>query len=131
MDKPVSVLLKSPLITINGDTIFGTTNFLGDSKPGVPLDINGHLQAKLDFVDNYIQPLLDGTRTQFVTYLQSLTIDGGIAQNQMNLEHWLPGDLSSRPIQLTNILLSSSNIILLLSLAAADSISQLDNMAKS
>ena len=124
MDKPVSVLLKSPLITVNGETSFGTANFhfIGYPKPGVPLDINGHLQAKLDFVDNYIQPLLDGTRTQFVTYLQSLTIDGRIAQNQMNLEYWLPGDISSRPIQLINILLSNSNIILLLSIGSSKSL---------
>jgi len=120
MDKPVSVLLKNPLITVNGETSFGTPNFyfLEYPKPGDPLDINGHLQAKLDFVDNYIQPLLDGTRTQFVTYLQSLTIDGRIAQNQMNLEYWLPGGISSRPIQFIVILLSGSNIILLLSIAA-------------
>lgn len=118
LDKPVSVLLKRPQIMINGNTSFGFRY----SKSVVPFDIIGHLKAKLDFVDHYIQHLRPGPTTQFMTYLQSLTIDGRIAQNEMNLN--LPGDISSRAkalnlaIPIINVLLSRSNIILLLSLAA-------------
>ena len=81
----------------------------------VPLDLQGHLEAKFDLVDNFYR---NATRSTYVTYLQSLAMDGSFKEDKDQVK--LPGDIyfkakeTGQDIPLKKILTSSSNIITLI-----------------
>jgi hypothetical protein len=127
----VPVLVKSPEIKVYGNSsfkkaIYNFFRFEGTINGGSPLDIDGQLEAKLDSVDNYDRPIGNGTgtRTDYITYLQSITMNGKINEYRES-PFKLPGDISYEAKQkgilvpLEDILLSYYNIILLITIATA------------
>ena len=85
-----------------------------------PLQVSGNLKAKFDSVDHFNQWSPNGIRNQDITYLKSVAIDG---ETKADAEAFkIPGDISYRAkkeglvIPLIDILSSSANIILLISL---------------
>src|SRR5262249_53371515 len=122
--KPILFLLKSPEITVNGNTSFNTDKYLnstldqlGDS---IPRQIDGQLKVKLGFVDHYPQPYEKGISTRYLTYLQSMASVARIHQPIEIIN--LPGDISPLAkqyglrIPLNEALHTVSHIILLVSL---------------
>src|SRR4030095_9438072 len=79
--KYIPVLLKNPEIKIYGETNISNglqNGFLtkrGTLNTGSPLNIKGQLNAKFGFVDNYNQYYKNGTLINYITYLQSITIN--------------------------------------------------------
>jgi hypothetical protein len=112
----IPVLVKNPVIMLKGDVKFEKTNFYGESNY-LPLDISGNATARFDFIDDFNEPYRKGTRTQHISYLESLDSDGKRKQTKQEIK--LPGDISSDvrkrgldvPIQ--SIIFSSSNIALI------------------
>ena len=45
-------------------------------ETGYPLNFQGKLKTKLDFVDRYNEPYRNATEIKYITYLQSITMDG-------------------------------------------------------
>jgi hypothetical protein len=121
--KSVPVLMKSPEIKLNGHVGFNNSNF--DQyfiNTDIPLDGEGELNAKINFVDNYEQRNVNtSSKLQYLTYLQSITIDEGINRGKVTLN--LPGDISEHlkkygpRIPLREALFSGSNAMLLISVA--------------
>jgi hypothetical protein len=72
--------MKSSEIKLNGHIGFNNSNF--DSyfiNIDIPLDGEGELNARFNFVDNYEQHNVDmSSKLQSLTYLQSITVDEGI-----------------------------------------------------
>jgi len=128
--KYIPLLLKNPEIKINGETNISNAlqkEFLtrrGSLNTGTPLEINGQLNTKFGFVDNYKQFYKNGTLINYITYLQSVTMNNTISEHKGPLK--LPADFGSLledhelHMALRNALASPSNIIfaLVLSLVA-------------
>ena len=123
--KYIPVLLKNPEIKINGGTNIsnglqsGYLTNRGTLNTGNPLQIEGQLNAKFGFIDNYNQFYKNGTLINYITYLQSITInstDGPYVPSK------LPADFGSilqdreLIMALQNAITSPSNIIFLLML---------------
>ena len=110
------VLVKQPIIILEGELKFEKTNFYGELNYP-PLEIFGNATASVDFIDDFNEPYRKGIRTQYIGYLESIDIDG--KRKRMIEEIKLPGDISSDvrkrgldvPIQ--SIISSSSNIALI------------------
>ncbi len=117
------MLLKNPEIKINGGTNIsnglqnGYLTNRGTLNTGNPLEIEGQLNAKFGFIDNYNQFYKNGTLINYITYLQSMTInstDGHYVPSK------LPADFGSilqdqeLIMALQNAITSPSNIIFLL-----------------
>jgi len=122
----VSVLVKKPEIKVNGHVYInnaylnGYLTGRGKLDVGTPLDIDGQLVAKFAFVDNFNQPYLNATKTQYITYLQSLAMDGRLNQDKEKLP--LPGDIyfkANEKLPLRKIFISPINIIVLAGLIIA------------
>jgi len=125
--KFVPVLMKNPELEVNGNASIKKSVFQGyiatrgDLESGAPLDLQGKLRAKFDFIDHYIEPYRNGTRISYITYLQSITMEGNIDQYKEPLR--LPGDISAeakeegKGIPLEKVLNSSSNILILIASA--------------
>ena len=47
----VPVIVKNPLIVVDGNTKFEKSNFYGDMRY-IPLNVSGHVEAKIDFIDD-------------------------------------------------------------------------------
>lgn len=116
--KSVPMLIKNPEIIANGNTSFDKTNFYGQEIDNyIPLDVSGRVKAKFDFIDDFKEPYRNGTKTQFLSYLGSLTVDS--KRQPFKLEFDLPGDISSDVnkrglgVPLSSILGSSTNIIVI------------------
>lgn len=115
------VLLRNPSIKVNGNISIENA-FPGTSALRGPIDLQGDLhgtlQAKFGFVDNYNQPYRNATKTQYVTYLETLKTDGGFGKQKEHLK--LPADIYfkakeiGQDIPLKKILTSSTNIITLI-----------------
>jgi hypothetical protein len=128
--KFVQVMLKNPEITVNGRTTIEHAYFNGylESGGGLlngdALDFQGVLKTKLDFVDHYNKPYRGGISTEYITYLQSVGMNGTLEQDKELLR--LPLDVNIKAITeghdipWTNILVSTHNFvaIIVLSLAA-------------
>jgi hypothetical protein len=122
--KSVPVVLKRPEMKVDGHisikrTYFdGFINARGGLSTGVPLDLQGHLETRFDLVDNFEQPYRNATRSTYVTYLQSLAMDGSFKEDKEQVK--LPGDIyfkakeTGQNIPLKKILNSPSNIITLI-----------------
>ena len=123
--KYVPVLLKNPEIKIDGGTNIsnglknGYLTNRGTLNTGSPLKTEGQLDAKFGFVDNYNQFFKNGTLINYITYLQSITInstDGPYVPSK------LPADFGSilqdreLTMALQNAITSPSNIVFLLML---------------
>ena len=123
--KYVPVLLKNPEIKIDGGTNIsnglqnGYLTNRGTLNTGSPLKTEGQLNAKFGFVDNYNQFFKNGTLINYITYLQSITInstDGPYVPSK------LPADFGSilqdreLIMALQNAITSPSNIVFLLML---------------
>lgn len=118
LPKSVPVLIKEPTIMLNGNASFKGTNFYGGLPTRNPaLDIAGQVKAQIDFVDHYKDAYGNGTRSQYITYLKSITIDGETKEDNVIK---VPGDIPSSAkerglsIPLYNILSSSTNILILI-----------------
>jgi len=121
--KYVPVLLKNPEIKIDGGTNFsnrlqsGYLTNRGTLNTGNPLEIEGQLNAKFGFIDNYNQFYKNGTLINYITYLQSITINSTDGQY---VPSKLPADFGSilqdqeLLMALQNAITSPSNIIFLL-----------------
>jgi hypothetical protein len=118
----VPVLVKSPLIQVNGNASFKTIyprnininqaktvssgspaeveERLNEAKPfasgGSVEVVNGKLIAKFDHVDHYNdkEPYRNGTRTQYVSYLKWISSDETVNPSQGKLQIKLPADTS-------------------------------------
>jgi hypothetical protein len=124
--KSVPVLLKNPEMSANGHISIENANLGGYLTPrgklntGAPLELQGPLDAKFGFIDNYDQHYRNATKTRYITYLQSLELHGGIDKARNHL--LLPGQISSdakakgHDLPLIKILSSSSNIAILTAL---------------
>jgi len=90
--RPLPILLKNPEIKVNGNTSIKNANLhgyltqRGDPNKGTTLDVQGELNAKFDYVDDYNQPFRNGTRTDFITFLQWITMNGTIDEHKGNLK---------------------------------------------
>jgi hypothetical protein len=120
--KSIPVLLKSPEVKVIGHIGFNQSNF--DPyfvNHDIPLNEEGRLETKLNFVDNYKQFYENRTaKIQYITYLQSINIDPGIKMGDITLN--LPGDISNHAkrfgpqIPLKEAFFSSTNLILIISI---------------
>ena len=87
----------------------------------IPLNVSGHVEAKFDFIDDLEVAQSGGTKTQYLSYLGSLTLDGKI--NQSNQLFKMPGSISSDSkkrgldVPLNSILSSPSNIALVIAVS--------------
>jgi hypothetical protein len=120
--RSLHILMKNPEITVNGNTSFKDASFYGKGPDSyAPLKIDGKINAKFDFVDNYDEPYDNGTRTKYATYLKSIDIEGVTPKD---IELKLPGDIPSNAknkgllIPLNKILISPANIIILIVLTS-------------
>jgi hypothetical protein len=126
----VTMSLKSPVLTFHGHVDIKNANFDGYLTPrgalykGPAFNLQGNLTSKFDFVDNYNEGYYDGTKTQYITYLQSLVYDGNTEQHQDIIK--LPGEISNaakQPVPLVEILTSFTNIMALIILSLATIVS--------
>jgi hypothetical protein len=125
--KYIPVLLKNPEIKINGETSIsnglqkGLLTKKGSLNTGTPLEINGQLNAKFGFVDNYKQFIRNETLINYITYLQSVTTNNTLHEHKQPLI--LLSDFGSilrdreLDMALQNALTSPSNIIFALVLS--------------
>jgi len=121
--KSIPVVLKTPEIKVSGHMGFNESNFDPYLARGIiPLNQEGQLSAKIDYVDNYNVVYGNGTtKTNYITYLLSMT-DNSSVDKEQPLK--LPGDISplakkqGLQISLKEVLFSTSNIILLISISA-------------
>jgi len=120
--KSLTVLMKNPEITVNGNTSFKDASFDGRGPNSyVPLKIDGKTKAKFDFVDKYYEPEDNGTSSRYLTYLKSIDING-ITDKDVELK--APGDIPSSAknkgleIPLKDILNSPANIMILIVLTS-------------
>ena len=112
------LLLKEPKLSVDGNVyidkayLAGHLTVRGKLNPGAPIDLQGRLTTNFAFVDNFYQPYHNATKIQYITYLQSLTMDGKLAQDKKDLK--LPGDIyfkSKEKVPLVKIISSPINII--------------------
>jgi hypothetical protein len=115
----VPVLMKSPEIEVTGNISFDRTNIHAEPITRyAPLDFSGQLKAKFDIVNDYNEKhFRSGIRSDYITYLQSVSIDGKIKRD---VELKVPGDISTNAksrgldIPFIKIFNSSSNILILI-----------------
>jgi hypothetical protein len=114
----VPVLMKSPEIEVTGNISFKRTNIHAEPIDRyAPLDFSGQLKAKFDIVNHYNEHSRNGIKSDYITYLQSVSIDGKIKRD---IELKIPGDISKNAktqglyIPFIKIFNSSSNILILI-----------------
>ena len=118
----VPVILKRPEIFVDGNTSFKGTNFDGQLANSYnPLNISGKVRIKFDITDQFNERYSNGIKSQNITYIKPITIDGKIIHEKK--EMILPGDISSRAkreaafVPLNYIFTSPVNILVIVSLA--------------
>jgi hypothetical protein len=116
----VPVLVKKPEIKVNGHVYIknayldGYLTERGKLYSGAPVDLQGQVVANFAFVDKFNQPYHNATKTRYITYLQSLTMDRRLDQDEEKLR--LPSDIyfkANEKVPLKKILGSPINIIVL------------------
>jgi hypothetical protein len=109
------VIIKKPLVAVDGSLNFDKGNFYGDMRY-LPLNASGHGEARFDFIDDFKESNGSRTKIQYLTYLGALTLDGKTKQATQILK--LPGEISydlkkrGLDVPLMSILSSPSNIAL-------------------
>ena len=115
------ILVKEPQLKVNGHTqiekayLDGYLTSSDELDEGGQVDLEGQLAASIAFVDKFDEPYYDVTKTRYITYLQSLAMDGKLNQDVEALK--LPGDIyykSTQKLPLVEILASPINIVVLL-----------------
>jgi hypothetical protein len=114
----VPIVVRTPEITVKGNVFFDKTNFYGQEIDDyIPLNVSGLVKIKFDLIEDFIEPLRHGTKIQYLTYIDALSIEG--KRNQANREVEIPGDISPEikkrglDVPLLSILTSSGNYIVL------------------
>jgi len=127
--KFVPMLLKNPEITVEGNTRIKNAYFegyltgSGALNKGENFDFQGKFKTKFRFTDHYDEQYRSGTRSKYISYLDSMDIVGSTGQPLDIL--LLPGDIPSTAIKngddlpLMKILTSSANVITFASLILA------------
>lgn len=93
----------------------------GTLETGDPIDLQGKIKAKFDFIDQYNEHYRKAAEIKYITYLQSITMDDGSTYQHKEFLRQL-GDISTQAkeegkvIPLEKVLSSSSNIIVLIGL---------------
>jgi hypothetical protein len=114
--KFVPVIIKKPLVAVDGSLNFDKGNFYGDMRY-LPLNVSGHGEARFDFIDDFKESNGSRTKIQYLTYLGALTLDGKTKQATQVLK--VPGEISydlkkrGLDVPLMSILSSPSNIVLI------------------
>lgn len=114
----IPVIIKNPVIILEGDLKFEKANFYGESTYS-PLERSGNVTVRFDFIDDFKESYRKGTKTQHISYLESFDSDGKRTQSKQEIK--LPGDISADvrkrglDVPLQSIILSSSNIALIVS----------------
>jgi hypothetical protein len=83
----IPILMKSPEIGTNG-----TSNFKEYKNNNI--DINGKITAKFNHIDHYYEPYRNGSRTQFITYIEDMQLERKTDLDDKNLDLRIPGDIS-------------------------------------
>jgi len=124
VSKTVNILLKNPEILLNGSVMFEKTNFYGQEIDDyIPINVNGEVKTTFDFIDDFKEPYRNGIKTDYLSYIGSLNIDGKRDQVEFQLD--LPGDISSDiekrglGVPIGDILTSSANFIIISVIAIA------------
>jgi hypothetical protein len=93
ISRNILMLLKNPELKVDGNALFDKSNFYGQEVDDyIPLNVNGKVKAKFDFVEDYKDTFRDGTKIGYLTYIDSLKIEGQRNQTKLQLE--LPGYIS-------------------------------------
>ncbi len=93
ISRNILMLLKNPELKVNGNALFDKTNFYGQEIDDyIPLNVNGKVDVKFDFVEDYKDTFREGTKIGYLTYIDSLNIEGQRNQTKLQLE--LPGHIS-------------------------------------
>ena len=101
----------------------GYVNYVGHLSPGNPIDFEGKLNLKFKYVDDYNIPFAEATRTDFISYLQSVTMTGSDVKPVSSSK--IPGDISEYAVMkgeyvdLGKILTSQTNIVTIIVLIIA------------
>lgn len=120
----LSMLIKSPEITVIGNTSFDKTHYFAQMArvKDTSLDFTGRLKIKFNFMDQYNERYHDGIRTQDITYIDLINGDGKVTGSKSEIK--LPGDISTSAkqqgliIPIFDIFTSSANIATLSSISA-------------
>ncbi len=124
----VPITLKNPQISIDGHSSIKNSYFdgfltgSGALDDGVNFDLYGKFKTKLTFVDQFNEHYRSGTRSNYVSYLDYVDINGSTEQHTDVLK--LPGDIPDKAIKkgkdlpLIAILRSTTNIFILIVLIA-------------
>jgi hypothetical protein len=117
----VPIVVRNPEITVNGSVFFEKTNFYGQEVDDyIPLNVSGIIKAKFSIAEDFKEPLRHGTKIQYLTYLDALSIDG--KRNQVHRAVQIPGDISPEikkrglDVPLLSILTTTTNYIILVAL---------------
>src|SRR4029079_7831179 len=124
----VPITLKNPQISVDGHSSIKNSYFdgfltgSGALDDGVNFDFYGKFKTKLTFVDQFNEHYRSGTRSNYVSYLDDVDINGSTEQPTDVLK--LPGDIPDKAIKKGNdlpliaILRSTTNIFILIVLIA-------------
>src|SRR4030095_1823727 len=127
--KFVPIILKNPEMMVDGKTRIKNTYFnrylglSGGLLRGDDFNFQGKLKMKFDFIDDYKKPYRNGTSTQYITYLQSIDMDGNIERQEPLLK--LPGYVpfvsikDGQNLPILKIMSSRTNIIAFIGLIIA------------
>jgi hypothetical protein len=115
----IPILMKSPVLTING-----TLEFQEYENPNTEM-MKGRLVEKIDYTDHYHEPYRNGSRTQFITYMKDLQPMEQTATDKINIDLRFPGEISDRAkekgvlVPWKTVMRSSNSIILMISISIA------------
>ncbi|HKQ21735.1 MAG TPA: hypothetical protein VJS91_06825, partial [Nitrososphaeraceae archaeon] len=115
--KSVPIVIKNPVIKLEGNLKFEKTNFYGELNYP-PLEVSGNSTVTFNFMDDFNEHYRKGTKTQRIGYLESIDSDGKRKRNMQELK--LPGDISpdvrkrGLDVPLQSIIFNSTNIVLIL-----------------
>ena len=120
--RTIPLLLKNPILSVNGSVKFDKTNFYGQEIDDYfPIYRTGNMNSKFAFVDDFKESSNGGTKIGQLSYLDSVDIRGKINEPRHQFE--LPGQISvdvnmrGMGIPYTKILTSTLNYYVILAIA--------------
>jgi hypothetical protein len=124
ISRNILMLFKNPELKVNGNALFDKTNFYGQEIDDyIPINVNGKVEAKFNFVEDYKDTFREGTKIGYLTYLDSLNIEGQRNQTKLQLE--LPGHISDdierrgMGVPLSSILTNVVNLAIIIVISMA------------